>query len=183
MFAALTNPDDPLSLTMLTDTVTMNGHTFTSNNVFIGNLAGQSALSLVLTNGTYLLNNSAGFAGATSAGFGLTLDNATFTSNNFTDMATGSLSNVLVTIRNGSHYSAAGSSGSFIGDTGTAVVGVDGVGSSFSLGINSRLGSSSGSSGTVNVTNGGAFRTMGNFSVATGSGTSGTVNVSNAGSS
>src|SRR5262245_1652800 len=157
----------------------LNGHTMSVTNLFIGTNNSQTT-TLNLNNGTFLAVGNDALATGTSAVLTLNLNNATFAANGYIDLAGGTGSTVNLNIRNASTYSPVGNS--FIGITGTANVLVDGVGSSFNLGPNSRLGDGSGSSGAVTVQNGAAFNTMGPFTIGAQTGATGTVNVSGPGS-
>jgi fibronectin-binding autotransporter adhesin len=171
-----------LTLNQGTTTFALTGHSLTVNAFSFGSNNSQTT-TLNLTNGTFLTpgGSAADFATGTSATFNLNLDHVTFSSNSFTDMASGGGSTLNLMIRNGSTYSALNNS--FVGIVGTAAVGVDGAGSSFTLGFASRIGSGTGSSGSVSVSNGGAFHTTGGLSIGANTGATGTVTLNNTGSS
>lgn len=157
----------------------LNGHTLTAPTLNFATISGLSFATLTVTDGTLITNGGFGFGNGTN--FNLTLDAARLSANSFTDMANAASTTVNVTVRNGSTYTAGAQS--FIGSSGTATVTVDGPGSSFVVDANARLGSSIGSSGTVNVTDGGAFRSTGSLQIGATTGATGVVNVSGGGSS
>jgi T5SS/PEP-CTERM-associated repeat protein len=169
-----------LSMNQGTTTFALNGHTLSVNNLSsLGNVASQTT-TWNLSNGTLLTPGSFAYASGTNATLTLNLDHATFSANSYTDMASGTGSTFNLNVRNGSSYSALNNS--FIGIVGTASVLVDGVGSSFSLGSSSRIGSGNGSSGAVVVQNGAAFNTVGSLSIGAQTGVTGVVTVQGSGS-
>jgi T5SS/PEP-CTERM-associated repeat protein len=167
--------------------VAMNGHTLTANNFSLHYdqfFAAVIPATMTLRDGTMRAtgNVSLGGGGAVTGRDTtgtLTLDHAAFTAASFVNIGSDTSTAFNLNVINGGSFSAGGTAGSSVGVFSPAVVTVDGVGSSFSIGVNSAIGFSA--NATVNVQNGSTLATTGATSVAVQA--AGTVNLSGRGSS